>query len=327
MIKVIRFVVVCLMILNPLLLKAADVAVHQTYIPVAPWFTGPLLAPSGYTTPPGHYNVQPYLYYTVDTGQYDQHWHTSSTSHFNSVSLEVQTKFGILSRLDFTISPKAFYQETQGQHTINVGDIPFGFGVQLLPAKITDPWPAIKLSLRANIPTGKYQKFNPDKLRTDAMGTGSWLPGVGLTFAKLWDLGANHFIEGRLGLNYQVGTPVHVKGFNTYGGGYGTDGTAYHGNIFWVDGSIQYNLTQNWALACDLFYNHRKHDRFSGNPGTLNGEKASVTRPTSDQLSLAPAIEYNFSKNVGIIGGVWFTFAGQNASRFISGVISVNIFI
>jgi hypothetical protein len=48
--------------------------------------------------------------------------------------------------------------------------------------------------------------------------------------------------------------------------------------------------------------------------------------PSNEQWSVAPAIEYNWSKNVGLIVGSWFSFAGRNSVRFISGVAALNIY-
>lgn len=42
------------------------------------------------------------------------------------------------------------------------------------------------------------------------------------------------------------------------------------------------------------------------------------------ELSLAPAIEYNFSENIGIIGGCWFTVEGANTPYFFSSVIQLD---
>jgi hypothetical protein len=309
------FLLICISV------RGDDEAIHQTYQPKenGPWFTGPLLAPSGYTTPPGQYNVEPYLYYKVDTGFYDSHGHPRSTPHLTSVRIQVPIKIGIMNRIDCQFSPQGFYREKQGEHSINIGDLPFSLGFQLLPAKISDPWPGIKLALKAVAPVGKYQKLNPSKEGTDAIGRGSWFPGASLTLAKLWDAGEGHFVEGRLAINYQFGTPLHVKGFNAYGGGPGTNGTIYPGNFFWIDSSIQYNLSQNWALACDLLFEHRNKDRFTGKGGEGN--------PSKEQLSIAPALEYNWSKNIGVIGGVWLTLSGRNTSQFMSGVIAINIHI
>lgn len=302
-----------------------DIEVPKTF---SPWFTGPLITTSGYTLKPGHYNIEPYLFFTVNTGNYDEDWHVSSIPNFYTTRLQIQTKIGIVNGLDFQFFPQVYYRATQGEHAINIGDLPIGLNIQLLMAQLKDPWPAIKLSLKANIPIGKYQHLNPSRKRTDVTGNGSWLPGAALVFGKLFELSEFHYLETRLAFTYQVGTPVHVKGSNFYGGASNTDGTAYHGNIFLINGAVQYNFTQEWVFACDLQYHHNNNNRFSGFAGTdFDGDAASVTHPSSEQWSIAPAIEYNWSKNIGVIGGVWFSFAGRNTSQFVSGVVALNIHI
>lgn len=152
---------------------------------ITPWFTGPLVAPSGYTAAPGAFNLEPYLYYTTYSGVYSNHWKAESRPNFYTTTLQVQAKFGILNGLDFQFYPQAFYNETEGRHCCNVGDMPIALNIQLRRTDFDDPWPAIKLSLRANVPFGKYQHLNPHLKRTDANGAGSWLPGAVLIFAKL----------------------------------------------------------------------------------------------------------------------------------------------
>ncbi len=295
----------------------------------SPWFTGPLLAPSGHVIPPDHANIEPYVYCTVNTGKYDTHWNSFSTPNFYSGLFQLPIQIGLCPRLDFQFTPQVFYNETQGEHTVGFGDIPVGFDIQLLSDTATGWWPAIRLSLKANIPLGSYQKLDPNKLGTDAIGAGSWIPAVALVFSRLFHIKDLHYINGRLAFNYSVPTPVHVRGFNTYGGGFGTAGTAYPGNNFSVDFGFEYSLTQRWVIASDFLYAHSNKDRFSGSPGTLSigGSPASVTNGSSEQFSLAPALEYNWNANVGIIGGVWFTVAGRNVAQFASGIIALNIYI
>lgn len=293
-----------------------------------PWFTGPLIAPSGYTVAPKNFNLEPYVYFTVNTGTYNKHWHVHSTPNFYSVNLQVQAKVGLLKRLDFQFYPQVVFNETQGRHYANIGDLPIAFNIQLLRSQIQDSWPALKLSLRTNIPLGKYQHLKAYRKRTDAIGAGSWLPGVALIFSKLWNLSGIHFLEARLALSEQIGTPIHVKGLNTYGGTPRTHGMAYPGNSFSADGSIQYNFNQRWVFACDLIYAHTNKNRFSGKVGkSSNGAPARVKSPSNEQWSVAPAIEYNWSQNIGMIAGGWCSFAGRNSTQFASGVMAINIYL
>ncbi len=294
-----------------------------------PWFTGPLLAPSVHTIPPGHVDVEPYLFFWSFTGAYNNHWRPQSADHnFYSLQLQVPIWVGVCSFLDVTVQPIAAYQFTQNQQSMEFGDIPFGFDIQLLNEDQNRWWvPAIKLALKAVGPTGNYDDLNPNKLGTDAFGSGNWLPNATISLGRIFPIGEKHFFSPRLAWSYTVPTPLHVKNYNVYGGTYGTDGTVYPGNIFSFDFGFEYNLSQNWVVANDFYYQHNNKNRFSGDTGFIEpGIAAVMTSPSSDQFSLAPAIEYNWSENIGIIGGVWFSFAGRNSSRFVTGVIALNIY-
>ncbi len=311
-------------------LVADEQGAHQDFFPTTftPWFTGPLIAPSGYTAKPGHYNIEPYIYFYVYNGRYNQDWKTVSAPNFYYTLLQVQYKMGLAERFDFQIYPQAVYARFQGSSYCNISDWPLGFGFQLLKADVVEYLPAVKLTLRATLPLGKYQHLSADKKGTDDLGTGSWQPGFSLVFAKLFHTARKHYLDVRFASHYRFGIPVHVKGLNNYGGAPNTRGTVHVGDSFILDAAFQYNLTQRWAVACDLYYAHKNTNHFSGKTGTTAaGLPAVNTAPSSEQFSLAPAIEYNWSKNLGLIGGVWFTFAGRNSNRFTSGVIALNIYI
>lgn len=291
-----------------------------------PWFTGPLLAPSGHVIPVGHYNIEPYLFANVATGVYDSHWKGHNTTNFYNINTEVPVQIGIFDRCDVTFTPQFSWNHTDGASHWVYNDMPFGLDYQIF-YDTADKWPpAVKLALKANAPLGKYQKLNPNDEGTDIGGSGSWLPGVGLDFSRLFHFTGVHFLAARLALTYIFPTAVHVKGFNAYGGGDGTHGKVYPGQIFSADLGLEYTLARRWALALDVLYVHANHTRFSGQKGTTDGVPNSVGGPSSEQLSLAPAIEYNWNGNYGIIAGVWFSVAGRNTAEFINGVIAFNIY-
>ncbi len=312
----------------PSSLRADDEETHNIAGLQNLWFTGPLLSPPGYTVKPGHVNIQPYTSVNITTGTYNNHWKAHSTDNFYSTNEQIQTRIGLAKGLDFQIFPQVYFNKTKNKHYTGFGDLPVGINIQLLTTTIKDPWPAIKLTLRANAPTGKYQHLNPNKKGTDAIGAGSWLPAGSLILAKLWNTSGTHFLESRLYINYQIGTAVLVKGLNSYGGAKNTKGFVYPGNVLTVDAAFQYNLAQNWDLACDFYYTYSNKNRFSGNPGTLaNGTKAKMTNPSKETWSIAPALEYNWSSNIGLIAGVWFSLAGRNSSEFMNPMIALNIYI
>lgn len=293
-----------------------------------PWFTGPLLTPSGHVIPVGHINIEPYIFATETIGTYDSHWKSHSVTKSWSINPEVPIQIGIIKSVDFLINPQMFYNTTRNQHSTRFGDLVVGFDIQLIQDKPGKWWPAVKITPQVKFPTGKYQHGNPDKLGTDLVGSGSYISGLALVFSHLYHIYCAHFLNTRLAFMCNIPSNVNVEGFNTYGGGFGTKGTAKVGNNYSILFGLEYSLTQQWALAFDGAYFHFNKNTFSGNPGTVTpgGLPAAVGSPSSEQFSIAPAIEYNFNANVGLIVGPWLTIGGRNTSQFVSWVAALNIY-
>lgn len=296
-----------------------------------PWFTGTLLTPSAHVIPFGHQNYEPYFYWTTVSGFYDNHWHSHSRPRFKDFLFQPLLQFGILPATEFDISPQFLYNNTRGQHEWRVSDIPMSLSFQLLKESPTHPYPTIKLRLGLNAPLGKYDRLDPARFGTDVGGTGNWDPSIGLLFSYLFHLKGIHFLAWHNWFNYTLTVPVHVHGLSFYGGAprvgpiKGTRGTVYPGNIFLITEGFEFSLTQNWVLSLDLVYQHVNRNRFSGHtlPGT------APVAPSSELFSIAPALEYNFSPDIGIIAGPWFSVAGRNrnlSAYFISWIFAINIY-
>ncbi len=281
-----------------------------------PWFTGPLLAPSARVVAAGHMKLQIYWDTFANIADDDSDWKAKSIENFYTEELRTQIKIGLFDRVDFQVAPRIVYHFTEHARAFNVGDLPFAFGLQILRQRTIHNGPNLKLSLIGNAPTGKYQHLNAHKKKTDASGSGCWFPGIGLFLSQLWYFSGPHYLDVRWTASYRFGVPVHVRGFNTYGGDNTTKGTVYPGNYWTLDSALQYSLTRNWVAACDFRYRHLNRTRFSG-----HGLKS--TRHSGEEWSLAPAIEYNFSRDLGIIGGVWFSIAGRNVPQFVNGILSL----
>lgn len=292
-----------------------------------PWLTGPLLTPSAHVIPPGHFNFEPYVFITNNNGVYDNKWHRHSASDFLSVNNQMLLQIGLFECTDFFIVPQFFYNHIDDASKTSFGDLPVGFDFQLLQDDSVHWYPAIKLQIREIFPTGKYERLDPRKKRTDAVGGGSYQTALSLTLSRLFHFRKHHFLAARFNFTYNVAASVHVKGFNAYGGAANTSGKAYPGSSYSAFLGFEYTLTQRWVLALDALYTHTNKNRFSGNPGeSAPGIKAVVTAPSSEQFILAPALEYNWNANVGLIAGPWFTVAGRNTTAFAGGVIALNYY-
>ena len=294
-----------------------------------PWLTGPLIAPSSVTVPPGSLNIEPYLFATAYTGNYNQDWKAIEHPTIWSNNFQVLIETGILSNLDIQIVPGAYWNYTEHEAHWAIADLPVTLSVQLYNNDFTkDDWiPSIKLILRELFPLGKYNHLDPRKLETDAGGFGSFVTGVGLVFGKLFHLRGVHFLNARFTAQYNLPSKVNLKGFNFYGGGYGTKAKYFPAQNFFLDLAFEYTLAQRWALALDLVASYYIKAHFSGFAGlNPDGTLASLATAPRIQYSIAPAIEYNWSANWGVIGGVWLSVAGRNSQQFVSGVIALNYY-
>ncbi len=290
-----------------------------------PWFTGPLLTPSAHIVPVGYYNVEPYLFYNSNTGNYNNDWQGISHPHFNRVTLLPLLYIGITEWMDFLFAPRASWKTTEGRSHYTFDDLNIHIGFQILEDTKTNSLPAIKLVIQENFPTGKYQKGDPAALGTDIGGDGSYQTSVGIVFGRMLELPNCHFLSLRLSGLGTYSTPVGVKGINAFGGAPNTDARVYIGQTYLGLFGLEYSFTQNWVFAFDAQALYQTPTTYKGFPGTLpNGEIAPLGNGESLQFSIAPALEYNFSAALGLIGGVWFSFAGKNAPRFFSGVIALN---
>jgi hypothetical protein len=317
------------LLLLPLFVYADKVPFHVYYprqakeLDVqAPWTTGPLLASSGFVVPVGHLNFEPYIYAIANTGIYDKNWKAVKTKTFWNNSLQAQFQVGLTNWMDFLIAPTLNYNYHNGAATWSFGDLVTLVDFQLYQrlGRVTDWVMGLKLTLKETIPTGKYQNLNPAKAFTDGGGQGSWQTSAALVWGNLFYIGRGHFLSWRTSLQYTLPAPVHVKNLSIYGGGPGTNGTVYPAQNGQLDTAFELTLTQNWVFAIDFVGSWFGRMRFSGETSQHIGF------PTGVQYSIAPAIEYNWSANLGMIVGSWFSIAGRNTNQFASGVIAVNYY-
>jgi hypothetical protein len=108
---------------------------------------------------------------------------------------------------------------------------------------------------------------------------------------------------------------------SVYGTGAGFRGHARPGNSFSADAALEYSLTRNWVLALDVIYNH-------GNAaiarGTQDGRSVTLNSGTSDGWGLAPAIEFSWTPNIGVLAGVRIIPKGHNTPASVTPAVAIN---
>jgi hypothetical protein len=290
------------------------------------WMTGPLLCPAYACLPKGSYNIEPYLYTNIVYGSYNRNWHERSQAQFLQVYNSTLIQVGITNNFNVSISPQFNYQSLNNHSSANIADLPLQLYFTILNEN--SKLPGLILGIKATAPIGKFKNLNPDTALVDAMGGGSWKPAVDITFGKKIHLYGVHFLTLRSNFTTQFRTKIPVSGFHAYGGGYHTRGTVTLGTQYTLIASFEYSFSRHGVLAFDALWQHNNKITYQGRAGFIDPAqtlRATNSAPSSEQLSIAPAVEYNFNDNVGLIAGVWFSIAGRNQQAFVSPTCALNI--
>ncbi|MBX9743937.1 MAG: hypothetical protein K2X08_01860 [Chlamydiales bacterium] len=286
-----------------------------------PWYTGPLVTPSASMMPPGYANTQGYLFFTQDYAAFNKDRKSVSLANDTyNLNPYNNLQIGITDSVDTNLVLQTQTNWSKGDSAGGFGDLQTNIGFKIQDEKLYVP--KMKFSIQETFPTGSYQHLRPDGL--DATGKGAYTTSFSVAITKIMFWSTPHPINTRLAMAYKISTPVKVHGFNSYGGGYGTHGTVHPGNQFTADLGIEVSFDQHWVLANDFVYVATNKTKFHGYPGiTSTGTPATVGSGFSDNFSLAPAIEYNWSSNFGMLAGVQFSVYGRNSTNFISTIISI----
>jgi hypothetical protein len=288
-----------------------------------PWYTGPLVTPSASMMPPGQANIQPYLFITGAYAMYNKDRHSVPLLH-NAYSLKVNPpmQIGITNTMDVVFSPTAEANWQAGKSGGGFSDLSITIGFPI--TRQTLYVPGMRFTIQETFPTGKYKNLSHNGFNLNSTGLGSYQTTFGYTIGKVIWWTYPYPMNLRMFIGYQIPTTVHVRNFNSFGGGFGTRGKVRPGNTFTTDLGMELSFTQRWVFALDVVYQATNRTKFHGNPGiTAAGTPAGVGTGYSDNLSLAPAIEYNWNSNFGVLGGVQFSVYGRNSLNFVTGQFSV----
>ncbi len=308
---------------------APPILPHEVGRKEVPWFTGPLLTPPAVNIQSGHYNFEPYVFANYETSRYNDNWEKVSTprSSWNVNSLTF-LEFGLNDWLDLALVPSWFFHISKESMTFNLGDFEVIFGFQLHKESRGHWMPSIRFGLFETFPTGRFERLDPEQAGTDVSGEGAYTSGAFLAFSHLIHLWDNHWTNIRLVFQYEVSAKVRVHGFSAYGGAFDTNGWVYPPQTAEVFFGCELNLSQSWVLAFDAVASFSKRTRFKGNPGfsEITELPEDLSQGSSVQYSLAPQLEYNFSSQLGVVTGVWFTVAGRNAQAFTNWSTALNYY-
>lgn len=293
-----------------------------------PWFTGPLLAPQGHTIPKGHTNVEIYGMNSLTDGQYSAEGRVAHTPTFRSGIVNPIITHGFTDWLDVQLNLPYVFNDTQGVSYNRLADVAIALGFQLLEQKGSPKRVDIRFLLQEIFPTGKFEDLNPAALGTDSTGLGSYQTQLGINFQYLLEVYRDHYLRTRLIFSRIYTSPVTIHGLSSYGGSISTSGSINPGTGNAVDLAFEYTLTQNWVAVMEGTYSNGQGTRFNGvlNIGNIGSPLTTIGYNNYNETALAPALEYNFNSNVGLIGGVWFPVSGRSTSHYMTYVMALNMY-
>ena len=305
--------------------RAADAPAPQAYADA--WWTGPLLAASPSTLPPGHVLVEPYLYDVIARGSYDSQGHRQDSPHTDNVRSLSYMLVGLTDQFTVGMLPRFGYNAGgEGSHSSSVqaGDLSLHAHYQLLRFREHQWPPALAVVLEETLPTGRYDRLGSHP--GDGLGAGVYATTLGLYSQRYFWAADGRIVRTRFDVSYTHSNRASLQDVSVYGTQAGFQGHAAPGDSIVVDSAWEYSLTRSWVLALDISYERDASTHVAGQnivagaPPTL----VSTASGTSTAWALAPAIEYSWSGNVGVIAGAKVTVAGRNTGAFVIPAVAIN---
>ena len=314
--------------LGVLWLGLPGLAVAQPAAPVRDrydtWWAGSLLSQPAASLGAGHTTVSAVSFYSDNYGSFDDAWNYTPEASAHVLASVLLAGAGITDRLDLYVNVTSYVKAWSGQSAGQFGDLGVKLAFQILRARNGAWLPDLLVYAKEIFPTGRYDGLTPSRDGTDSGGSGSFATLIGLNVQKLLLLRGRHLLKLTANLAYQFSARVSLSGLNTYGGGEGTSGKIEPGSNYMLLLAAEYALSRRWVVALDLQFTHSGADNFFGDPGrAADGSPATVGGSAKNTIALAPAIELNITRELGITAGLVWTPLAQNGRTAIGPALAV----
>ena len=270
------------------------------------WWTGPLLAAGAGTLPAGHVLVEPYLYDVV-------------SAHSEGWRSRTYLLYGVTDRFTVGMIPVFGYNDVENGPSSSrpqLGDLTLQAQYRLTRWQEGSWVPTLSAVLKESLPTGRYDRL--DDHPNDGLGAGSYATTASLYSQSYFWLPDERILRMRLNIEETLSAEAPVHGVSIYGSGQGFDGHVRPGANFYVNAAWEYSITQRWVLAFDLSWSSSADTKLIGTD--LNADLGP-----SRNFAFAPAIEYNWRSDIGIIAGMRAIPAGRNTPGSITPAIALNV--
>ncbi|MDQ6736479.1 MAG: transporter, partial [Gemmatimonadota bacterium] len=184
--------------------------------------------------------------------------------------------------------------------------------------------PTISFVVQENLPTGKYDELG-DK-PGDGMGSGAYKTTVSLYSQTYFWIPTGRILRARLNASESFSTHPDIRNVSVYGTPQGFRGSAKPGNSFFGDLAGEYSLTRNWVLAMDLLYVSSGRTYVSGLAQFEAGATQTLAFHSGSSMAFGfvPAVEYNFTGNLGVIAGARIFKGNRSTVGTTTPVVAIN---
>ncbi len=291
------------------------------------WWTGPMLANSAATLPRGHFLIEPYLFDVASSAQYGTDGTRRGAPRSDSFGSLTYIMYGLTDKVSVGLIPTFGFNTAHGEPSssgIALGDMTPLVQFRLRPFHPCSWIPAMSVAIQETFPTGKYDRLGDRP--NNGMGGGAYATILAFYAQTLFWMPNGRILRSRLNVSHAASRHVNVEDVSVYGTHAGFRGHAEPGASLFIDSAWEYSLTRSWVLALDVTYRHGRNTHLTGYD-TADPVRAQITLDSgpSDAFGLAPAVEYSWTSNVGVLFGTRLIVAGRNTAASVSPAVAINI--
>lgn len=281
------------------------------------WWTGPMLAPSAATLPRGHFLMEPYLYDVIG-------------SHSNGFGSLTYVNYGLLDKVTVGVIPTAGFNKVSNSlssSTVGLGDLTVQAQFRLAKFHEGSWIPTTSVAVQESLPTGKYDRLGSHP--SDGLGSGAYTTTLALYSQTYFWMPNGRILRMRFNATQSASNHANVNDVSVYGTEAGFHGNAKPGPSFYVDASGEFSVTRRWVLALDNTYRHNWNTRTIGNEilnlaSLQNPSGIQINSGSSEVFAFAPAVEYSWKPNLGVLLGVRVIPASHNTQATITPALAIN---
>ena len=178
------------------------------------------------------------------------------------------------------------------------------------------------------LPTGRYDRLG--ERPSNGLGAGTYTTALAIYSQYYRWMPDGRLLRTRLDLTHSWSQGVSINDVSVYGTPAGFRGCASPGDSSVIDSAWEYSVTQRRVAALDVVYESDGSTLVAGQYPQQRTEGSGLSglqfaSGASGSLALAPAVEYNWSSNAGVIVGAKIIAFGRNTSAAVIPAVAINL--